>query len=59
MLFNSNIKRAVIVAALFGVSAARGNEPFYNILAIDGGGIRGLIPAVVLEELEKYAYEFI
>ena len=33
-------------------------EEYYNILAIDGGGIRGLIPAVVLSQMEEYAYEY-
>jgi len=30
-------------------------EPTFRILSIDGGGIRGLIPALVLAELEKQA----
>ena len=28
-------------------------NPYYVILSIDGGGIRGLIPATVLVQLEK------
>ena len=39
--------------ALTGVSADH-----YNILAMDGGGIRGLIPAVVLQNMEKYSYNY-
>lgn len=31
---------------------------YYNILTIDGGGIRGLIPAMVLKEMETYAYNY-
>ena len=31
---------------------------FYNILAVDGGGIRGIIPGVVMKRMEKYAYEY-
>ena len=31
---------------------------YYNILSIDGGGIRGLIPAVVIKEMELYAYNY-
>jgi len=30
----------------------------YNILTADGGGIRGLIPAQVIEHMEKYAFEY-
>jgi len=29
-----------------------------NILAVDGGGIRGLIPGVVIREMEKMAYDY-
>lgn len=42
-----------LIMALSGVSAEH-----YNILAMDGGGIRGLIPSVVLQNMEKYAYEY-
>ena len=31
---------------------------FFNILSIDGGGIRGLIPAQAIELMETYAYEY-
>jgi patatin-like phospholipase/acyl hydrolase len=31
----------------------------YNILSIDGGGLRGIIPLVVLENLEKYSPDFL
>ena len=31
---------------------------YYNILTIDGGGIRGLIPGVVIREMEKFAYKY-
>lgn len=31
---------------------------YYNILAVDGGGIRGLIPAQVIEIMEKYAFQY-
>lgn len=29
------------------------NQPFYKILSIDGGGIRGIIPALWLSEIER------
>ena len=31
----------------------RGEEARFRILSVDGGGIRGLIPALVIAELEK------
>ena len=31
---------------------------FYNILTIDGGGIRGLIPAQAISHMETYAYKY-
>lgn len=31
---------------------------FYNIIASDGGGIRGLIPVQVIKGMETYAYEY-
>ena len=34
------------------------NTDFYNILALDGGGIRGLITAQVVEYMENYTYEY-
>lgn len=33
-------------------------EDYYNILTIDGGGIRGLIPAMVLSHMEEFAYDY-
>lgn len=32
---------------------ASGQKRHYNILSIDGGGIRGIVPAVVLSEIER------
>ena len=34
------------------------NETHYNILAMDGGGIRGLIGAKVLYNVEREAYQY-
>lgn len=34
------------------MAAERGSTPRFRILSVDGGGIRGLIPALVLQELE-------
>ena len=30
----------------------------YNILTIDGGGIRGIIPATCIVHMEMYAYHY-
>lgn len=47
------MKRTVIVLLMVNLVSA-----WYNILSIDGGGIRGIIPAMVLEKMEIYAYEY-
>jgi patatin-like phospholipase/acyl hydrolase len=31
---------------------------FYNILSLDGGGIRGVIPAVVIDYFEHHAFKY-
>lgn len=36
----------------------RSEEDYYNILSIDGGGIRGLIPTIVIQKMEKYGYDY-
>lgn len=33
-------------------------KDYFNILTIDGGGIRGLIPAQVLKHMETYAFDY-
>src|ERR671914_1713010 len=40
-------------ASRCGLDARTGYVPVVRVLAIDGGGIRGLIPALVLAELER------
>ena len=30
----------------------------YNILSIEGGGIRGIIPSIVVDYIEFYAYKY-
>ena len=39
-------------------AANSANDDYYNILAIDGGGIRGLISAKVLENIETLAWDY-
>ncbi len=38
------------------LTAGKQDKAFYDILSIDGGGIRGVIPAVWLSEIEKRAH---
>lgn len=30
----------------------------YNVLSLDGGGIRGIIPAIAVDYMEKEAYKY-
>jgi hypothetical protein len=32
--------------------------PCYNILSIDGSGMKGLVPAVVVDYMENKSYEY-
>ena len=34
-------------------------EDYFNILSIDGGGIRGLIPAITIKHMEEYAFQYV
>ena len=44
----------LFIFELFIVTEAK----FYNIIASDGGGIRGLIPVQVIKNIETYAYDY-
>ena len=49
----------ICIAMMVAVGASVvASEEIYNILAIDGGGIRGIIPAGILIKAEKYAYTY-
>ena len=49
----------IITAILSTLVIANGVDKSYNILTLDGGGIKGIIPAVVLQKLETYAGTYI
>ena len=44
-----------LICALVGAIFA---SDYYNILTIDGGGIRGIIPASTIARIESYAFEY-
>lgn len=46
------------VSKILLLVASASAQKHYNILCLDGGGIRGLIPAQVLKYMELYAYEY-
>jgi hypothetical protein len=50
------MKTITLIGLLFSFS--KGDDGYYNILVIDGGGIRGLIPAMMLSEIEDIAYDY-
>jgi patatin-like phospholipase/acyl hydrolase len=37
---------------------ATANDDYYNILTIDGGGIKGVITVTCIAHMEEYAYEY-
>ena len=47
-----------LLAVAEGSTRFTDNTKYYNILAIDGGGIRGLIPAKAIQYMEKYAFDY-
>ena len=52
------MKTAFSIVVLLGFLGLARSEDWFNILAMDGGGIRGLIPAIIIEQMEKYSYEY-
>lgn len=51
----------LLILTILAVGIASGaidNSKYYNILSIDGGGIRGLIPLQTIKYMETYAYEY-
>ena len=49
---------AVSATDVLNGDKAASSEEYYNLLTIDGGGIRGLIPTMVLLEMEKYSWKY-
>ena len=53
--------RKLLILTILAVGIAQtaiDNSKYYNILSIDGGGIRGLIPLQTIKYMETYAYEY-
>ena len=52
----------IIISILLGIgsvySANDTQKDYFNILSVDGGGIRGLISAMVIKNMEIYSYEY-
>ncbi len=54
----SGITKFGVLIGLLNTLVRAQTEEYFNILALDGGGIRGLITAQVVEYLENKTYEY-
>ena len=51
--------RTQTLSLLLGfISCSSDKTPFYNILSVDGGGLRGIISAQCLDEMERYCWTY-
>ena len=49
----------VVLTALFHVAASAEGKKLLSLLAIDGGGIKGIIPATCIDHMEEFAYDYV
>ena len=56
-MLHKTITLTLLIAPLITQATIETAE-YYNILSVDGGGIRGIIPGVCLEKMEEYAWEY-
>mmetsp|Transcript_40307 Transcript_40307/g.29717 ORF Transcript_40307/g.29717 Transcript_40307/m.29717 type:complete len:117 (+) Transcript_40307:6-356(+) len=47
---------SLLLLSLLMISVSKGSH--YNIIAMDGGGMKGLVSAVALDYMEQYAYNY-
>ena len=52
---SSVVYKAIFVLLAISMSV---HAEFYNILTIDGGGIRGIIPGICIDSMESDAYKY-
>ncbi len=48
----------LLVAPAISVPVTQDLNRTWNVLSLDGGGIRGLITAKVVDYMETYSYEY-
>lgn len=55
-IFRARIFIVALIISLSSLNSISGK--YYNILTIDGGGIRGIIPGTCIEYIEDFAYDY-
>jgi len=56
--FTAAILQSMVMATDTYPQTEVSSTDYFNILSIDGGGIRGIIPATVIDKMETYAYTY-